>query len=53
MKFEIFKAIVFIYLGYVTGLYAGFKDGVESIEFDRITAQQKIRQCLRVVGGVR
>lgn len=53
MKFEIFKAVVLVYLGFVTGLYSGFKDGVESVEFDKARAQQKLSQCVRIIGGAK
>jgi hypothetical protein len=49
MLFNILIYAAFMLLGYQLGNVNGFKSGVESIEFDRYIAQQKINQCMRIV----
>jgi len=38
-----------MFLGHHLGNVTGFRRGVESVEFDRYVAQQKINQCMRIV----
>jgi hypothetical protein len=49
MLFNISIYAAFMLLGYQLGNVSGFKNGVESVEFDRYIAQQKINQCMRIV----
>ncbi len=49
MYFNIILYVAFMFLGYQLGNVSGFKNGVESVEFDRYLAQQKINHCLRIV----
>jgi hypothetical protein len=49
MYFKIGVFIGVFWLGYESGKHIGFKDGVESAHFDRIHANIKLQQCLRIV----
>jgi hypothetical protein len=49
MYFNIALYAAFMLFGYHLGNVTGFRRGVESVDFDRHIAQQKINQCLRIV----
>jgi hypothetical protein len=36
---------------FLCGRWAGFRQGVESIEFDRAHANLKLQQCMRIIIG--
>lgn len=44
-----FPFVVCVYFGFVAGKYKGFQEGVDSVEFDKYQASQKIRQCFRMI----
>lgn len=45
----ILKILIIFLLSFTLGQRKGYMDGVESIEFDRINANMKLQQCLRIV----
>lgn len=52
-RWPLIQAFILIYTGFVVGKHIGFRDGVDLIEYDRNLAQQKINQCLRIIGDVK
>ena len=52
-RWPLIQAFILIYGGFIVGKHIGFRDGVDLIEYDRNLAQQKINQCLRIIGGVK
>jgi hypothetical protein len=45
----ILKILLIFLVSFTLGQRKGYIDGVESIEFDRIHANLKLQQCLRIV----
>lgn len=48
-KSFLFFTFVGLWVGILIGQKKGFKDGVESVEFDRVNANMKLQHCLRIV----
>lgn len=46
---RIIEYIIIFFCGYTFGQHTGFIDGVESIEYDRVMANQRLQQCLRIL----
>ena len=52
-RWPLIQALILLYAGFIVGKHTGFRDGVNLIEYNRNLAQQKINQCLRIIGDAK
>jgi hypothetical protein len=48
---KVVSYLILVYFGFNIGRHIGYRDGVDSIEFDRSNANMRLQQCLRIVRG--
>lgn len=46
---KFFKYFIVFSFAFMLGKHKGYRDGAESEQFDRIHANMKLQQCLRIV----